>query len=73
MLNRPFGIMTSFAANRLLRSFAVLGKLRGFCYRYFEKGSREKVYAITSISKGIEGGFGLNVLQRNLKERQERP
>ena len=34
--------MTSFAANRLLRSFAVLGKLRGFCYRYFEKGCREK-------------------------------
>ena len=42
VLNRPFGIMTSFAANRLLRSFAVLAKLRGFCYRYFEKGCREK-------------------------------
>ena len=34
--------MTSFAANRLLRSFALLGKLRGFCYRYFEKGCRKK-------------------------------
>ena len=36
------GKMTSFAANRLLWSFAVLGKLRSFCYRYFEKGCRKK-------------------------------
>ena len=65
--------MTSFAANRLLWSFAFLGKLRGFCYCYFEKGCRKKLHATMSIRKGIVGGFKLNVLQRNLKERQERP
>ena len=73
MLNRPFGKMKSFAANRLLRSFSLLGKLRGFCYTLFRERLSEKVHATMSIQKGIVGGFELTVLQKNLKECHVRP
>ena len=42
-----------------------------FVIRLFRERLSEKVHA--TIAKGIVGGFDFTVLQRNLKEWQERP
>ena len=67
MLNRSFGIMTSFAANRLAASeFCSLGQIKGFLLPLFRERLSEKVHATMSIPKGIVGGFELNQFSKEI-------